>query len=76
MHSHTYIYTIAYISKAHRHVFVIFKHKSVQLSGHDHTHTKDHGAEELCVRSTSQAGKMSGKGLCNSKLLLNELIHH
>lgn len=41
-----------------------------------HTHTKDPDAEELCVRSTSQAGKTSGKGLCSSKLLLNELIRH
>lgn len=41
-----------------------------------HTHTKDRGRVELCVRSTSQAGKTSEKGLCSSKLLLNELIHH
>lgn len=41
-----------------------------------HTHTKDPGAEELCVRSTSQPGKTSGKGLCSGKLLLNELICH
>lgn len=41
-----------------------------------HTYTKDPGEEKLCVRSTSQAGKTSGKGLCSSKLLLNELIRH
>lgn len=33
-----------------------------------HTDTKHPDAEELCVRSTSQAGKTSGKGLCSSKL--------
>lgn len=58
----------------------VFCHLQTQIHSVEqprpHTHTKDPGAEELCVRSTSQAGKTSGKGLCSSKLLLNELIRH
>lgn len=58
----------------------VFCHLQTQIHSakqpRPHTHTKDPSAEELCVRSTSQAGKTSGKGLCSSKLLLNELIRH
>lgn len=58
----------------------VFCHLQTQIHSAEqprpHTHTKDHGAEELCVRSTSQAGETSGKGLCGGKLLLNELIRH
>ncbi len=56
----------------------VFCHLQTQIHSAEqprpHTHTKDPDVEELCVRSTSQAGKTSGKGLCSSKLLLNELI--
>lgn len=58
----------------------VFCHLQTQIHSAEkprpHTHTKNHGAEGLCVRSTSQAGKTSGKGLCGTKLLLNELIRH
>lgn len=58
----------------------VFCHLQTQIHSAEqprpHTHTKDPGAEELCVRSTSHAGKTSGKELCSSKLLLNELIRH
>lgn len=58
----------------------VFCHLQTQIHSAErprpHTHTKNHGAEGLCVRSTSQAGETSGKGLCGTKLLLNELIRH
>lgn len=58
----------------------VFCHLQTQIHSakqpRPHTHTKDPSAEELCVRSTSQTGKTSGKGLCSGKLLLNELIQH
>lgn len=58
----------------------VFCHLQTQIHSAEqprpHTHTKDPGAKELCVRSTSHAGKTSGKELCSSKLLLNELIRH
>lgn len=58
----------------------VFCHLQTQIHSAEqprpHTHTKDPGVEALCVRSTSQDGKRSGKGLCSGKLLLNELIRH
>lgn len=58
----------------------VFCHLQTQIRSakrpRPHTHTKDPGTEELRVRSTSQAGKTSGKGFRGGKLLLNELIRH
>lgn len=58
----------------------VFCHLQTQIRSakrpRPHTHTKDPSTEELRVRSTSQAGKTSGKGFRGGKLLLNELIRH